>query len=60
MFSADGCKENVSILDTHRDQLANLIIYKYLDIRMFHEIKTKNEQLKIRSKFTKLILFKNQ
>lgn len=44
MFSAHGCKENVSVLDTHRDQLTNLIIYKYLGIRMFHEKKKEGKK----------------
>jgi len=60
LFNADSCEENYSVLNTHRDQLTNLVIYKYLDIRMFHEIKKMNEQSKIRSMFTKLILFKHQ
>jgi len=59
-FQLSGCDDNHSIVDTHKDQLTKLVIQKYLDIRMFHEIRKRNDQTKIRSKYTKLILFKNQ
>jgi len=59
-FQLSGCDDNHSIVDTHKDQLTKLVIQKYLDIRIFHEIRKRNDQTKIRSKYTKLILFKNQ
>jgi len=59
-FNKNDYSENISILDTHRDQLTNLIIFKYLDIRMYHELKKKNDTITIRSKYTKLVLFQNQ
>ncbi|KAE9542434.1 hypothetical protein AGLY_003295 [Aphis glycines] len=59
-FQLSGCDDNHSIVDTHKDQLTKLVIQKYLYIRMFHEIRKRNDQTKIRSKYTKLILFKNQ
>lgn len=58
-FQLSGCDDNHSIVDTHKDQLTKLVIQKYLDIRIFHEIRKRNDQTKIRSKYTKLILFKN-
>lgn len=59
-FNKNDCSKNISILDTHRDQLTNLVIFKYLDIRMFHELKKKNDTIKIRLKYTKRVLFQNQ
>lgn len=59
-FDKNYCNENTSILNTHKDQLTNVIIYKYLDIIMHHEIRKKNDELTSRAKYTKLILFQNQ
>lgn len=59
-FDKNYCNENTLILNTHTDQLTNVIIYKYLDIRMHHEIRKKHDELTSRAKYTKLILFQNQ
>lgn len=50
-FNKNNCSENISILDTHRDQLTNLIILKYLDIRMYRELKKKNDTITINNLF---------
>jgi len=47
-FQLSGCDDNHSIVDTHKDQLTKLVIQKYLDIRMFYEIRKRNDQTKIR------------
>lgn len=49
------------IFDNHRSQLAKYIIEIFLNIRFYHETKTRNQKEEnIRQKYTKLVLFKNQ
>lgn len=48
-------------LADHRNQLIRLILYQYFKIRLHHETSSLQDSLvRIRSKNTKLILFKNQ
>lgn len=45
------------------NQLLNLVINKYLYIRLYHEVRKKNDDIhksNVRAKYTKLILFQNQ
>lgn len=46
--------------DTHRDQLIQNICVVYYNIRFFHEVKKANDQLKLRSKLTKLVHFRHE
>jgi len=46
--------------DTHRDQLIQNICVMYYNIRFFHEVKKANDQLKLRSKLTKLVHFRHE
>lgn len=49
------------VLDNHRSQLTKLIIESFLNIRLFHEAKTRSQRdVNIRQKYTKLVLFMNQ
>lgn len=58
------CPDQESFLDSHQDQLIKLIALKYLDIRLFHEIRKINDQnIKFgcsRTKLTKMILFQHE
>jgi len=50
-----------NILDNHRTQLCKSIITVYLNIRLFSEAKEMSQKSEyLRSKYTKLILYKNQ
>lgn len=55
------CPDQESFLDRHNDQLTKLVALKYIDIRLFHEVKKINDANvksgRSRAKFTKLILF---
>jgi len=54
------CENQTSFLDRHSSQLINIIILKYIDIRIFHETRKINDNLhknRKRAKITKLIHF---
>lgn len=63
-FDNDSMQTHImsqDILDNHRTQLCKLIIMLYLNIRLFAEAKRMSEKTEyLQSKYTKLILFKNQ
>jgi len=46
--------------DTHRDHLIKNICVMYYNIRLFHEVRKANDQLKLRSKLTKLVHFRHE
>jgi len=46
--------------DTHRDMLIQSICQLYFNIRLFHEVRKANDQLKLRAKLTKLIHFRHE
>lgn len=50
------------LFNDHKNQIITLIINKYLDLRLHHasKIKTKSNDIKLRKKLTKLILFRNE
>lgn len=58
------CSEQESFLNSHKDQLINLIALKYVDIRVFHEVRKINEhnltKQRTRAKLTKLIHFNHE
>lgn len=50
-----------SPLADHRSQLLRTILTKYFNLRLYHEGSSKKDTItRIRSTYTKLILFKNQ
>ena len=50
-----------TVLSSHRLDLINLILKKYFNIRLYHEAKCSQENVKrIRTFHNKLVLFKNQ
>lgn len=51
----------LNVIDSHIHTLTRLILGQYLTVRAHHTLKSVNdEHQKVRQKFTKLILFKNQ
>lgn len=46
--------------NNHRDQIINVIITFYLNIRLHHEGKQFYKESRLRNKFTKLVLFNNE
>lgn len=59
------CTEQESFLNrhAHRENVMNLIINKYVDIRIFHEIRKIKDNIKekrTRTKLTKLIHFNHE
>lgn len=50
------------LFNNHKNQIIALIINKYLELRFHHasKIKTKSNEIKLRKKLTKLILFRNE
>jgi len=58
------CPDQESFLDTHKDQIIKLIVFKYVDIRLFHEVRKVNDAFiksgRSRAKFTKMVLFNHE
>lgn len=58
------CPDQESFLDKHNDQLTKLVALKYVDIRLFHEVKNINDAIiksgRTRAKFTKFILYQHE
>lgn len=56
-----NCPGQESFLDNHESQIIKLIVFKYVDIRIFHEIRKVNDanikSSRTRAKFTKMVLF---
>ncbi|KAL4083232.1 hypothetical protein QTP88_028562 [Uroleucon formosanum] len=46
--------------DTHRDHLIKNICVMHYNIRLFHKVRKANDQLKLRSKLTKLVHFRHE
>lgn len=64
LFNTDAMTDHIKsqdILNNHRVQICKLIASVYIDVRLHHEGKKLTSRREfIRSKYTKLILFKNQ
>lgn len=59
-----NCPDQESFLDTHKNQIIKLIVFKYVDIRVFHEVRKVNDinikSGRSRAKFTKMVLFNHE
>lgn len=59
-----NCPDQESFLDIHKNQIIKLIVFKYVDIRVFHEVRKVNDTNiksgRSRAKFTKMILFNHE
>lgn len=46
-FNQNDCSEMLFILNTHKDQLTNLFIWKYLDSKTHNELKNNSDAITI-------------